>query len=209
MPLKFATVGILTVSILFLIACSSPEETSPSPFTGTNAQQTLPAFGDIDVSVKDNVGVMAPRPTDEEIGIACQALKNADWSYMSLGMGTDGRSMMIAASITTFASGRQLVGYCESKMDPDQLFKYSSTGCDDLLGAFVGAIFDLSPNVARVELDTFKVEPWSLSERTRTMSMDVVTIGVTGTEGAAIASGQLDIDTCTWNYRSVMGKPSN
>ena len=77
---------------------------------------TIPTFGvGIDESVKDNVGMMGPRPTDAEIRRACQALRNAGWDYMSLGMGTDMRSMSIAASITMFASGQELVKYCNSK----------------------------------------------------------------------------------------------
>ena len=209
LPLKFGTVFLFIVANLIAIACGSPGEASRSSFSDTTAQQALPAFGDIDESVKNNVGVMAPRPTDGEIELACQALQNANWNYMSLGMGTDGRSMMIASSITTFASGEQLVGYCEGKMDSDHVSMHSSAGCDDLMGAFVGAIFALSPNVARVEVDTFQVEPWAVSERTRTMRMDVVTVGATGTEREAVASGQLNIDTCTWISRGVMGKPSN
>ena len=76
---------------------------------------TVPAFGGIDESVKDNVGVLGPRPTDGEIRRACNALRNAGWEFMSLGLSTDARSMMIAASITTFASGDELVKYCTSK----------------------------------------------------------------------------------------------
>ncbi len=60
----------------------------------------VPAFGGIDRSVKDNVGMMGPRPTDGEIQRACQALRRAEWDFMSLGMSTDARSLMIAASIT-------------------------------------------------------------------------------------------------------------
>ena len=76
---------------------------------------TVPSYGSIDRSVKDNVGMMGPRPTDGEIRRACQALRNAGWEYMSLGMGTDMRSMTIAASMTTFASGEELINYCNSK----------------------------------------------------------------------------------------------
>ena len=76
---------------------------------------TIPAFGSIDQSVKDNVGMMGPRPSDNEIRRACQALRRSGWDYMSLGMTTDARSMMIAASITTFASGERLRNYCNSK----------------------------------------------------------------------------------------------
>ena len=82
----------------------------------TPGSNTIPTFGSsVDESVKDNVGMMGPRPTDTEIRRACQALRNAGWSYMSLGMGTDSRSLMIAASITTFASGDELVNYCNSR----------------------------------------------------------------------------------------------
>ena len=201
--------SLLPVALVLLaIACSSPGPANSKPTYGPDTSDTLSGLGSIDQSVKDNVGMMAPRPTDGEIGLACQALQDANWDYMSLGMGTDMRSMSIAASITTFASGEQLTGYCQSKMDPNQMSMFSSAGCDDLMGAFVGAIFELSPNVTRVELDTFQVEPWAVSERTRTMSMDVVTVGTTGQERDATAWGKLNIDTCTWIGRSVMGKPT-
>ncbi len=76
----------------------------------------MPSFGSsIDASVKENVGMMGPRPTDAEIRRACDALRRAGWDYMALGMGTDMRSMSIAASITMFASGDELVAYCNSK----------------------------------------------------------------------------------------------
>ena len=77
----------------------------------------MPTFGaGIDESVKDNVGMMGPRPTDAEIRRACQALRNARWDYMSMDMmSVDMRSMSIAASITLFASGNELVNYCNSK----------------------------------------------------------------------------------------------
>ncbi len=76
---------------------------------------TFSGFGSIDESVKDNVGMMGPRPTDAEIRRACQALRNAGWDYMSMGMGADMRSTTIAASMTMFASGEELVNYCNSK----------------------------------------------------------------------------------------------
>ena len=88
----------------------SSDSTSPS-----SGDYTFPRYGSIDESVKDNVGMIGPRPTDGEIRRACQALRNVGWEYMSLGMGTDMRSMTIAASLTTFASGEELVGYCNSK----------------------------------------------------------------------------------------------
>ena len=209
MLFRFVTVVLFTVASLAAIACGSPGEADPSSFSSTSTQQTLPAFGDIDESVKDNVGVMAPRPTDEEIGIACQALHDAGWNYTSLGMGASGRSMMIAASITTFASGEQLVGYCESKMNPDQVLRYSSAGCDDLIGSFVGAILELAPHITRAELDTFQHNGVGSVTKTTDMQMDVLLLDSSGQEQEAVASGQLNIETCIWNYRSVMSKPSN
>ena len=76
---------------------------------------TMPRIGSLDNAVKDNVGMMGPRPSDGEIRRACGALRSAGWDYYSIGMGTDSRSLMIAASITTFSSGSELVNYCDSK----------------------------------------------------------------------------------------------
>ena len=77
---------------------------------------TIPGLGgSIDRSVKNNVGMMGPRPTDAEIRSACTALRNAGWSYLDTSLQTSNRSLVIAAAITTYASGDALREYCNSK----------------------------------------------------------------------------------------------
>ena len=116
-----AVAGIATnaVALLIVIIWLAAAGAVVSEFSGNSDRGdgniTVPAFGGIDRSVKDNVGMIGPRPSNNEIRRACQALRRSGWDYMSLGMTTDARSMMIAASITTFASGERLRDYCNSK----------------------------------------------------------------------------------------------
>ncbi len=100
-----------TVSAPPSIATRAPTSTSPSPTS--RPPIVSPAVADIDRNVKDLVAAQGPRPSDQEISKACDALREAGWEYLSIGM-TDGRTMIIAASITAYASGDRLVNYCNS-----------------------------------------------------------------------------------------------
>ena len=95
------------------------DQESVVPRSNDSSFPTAPRFGSIDYSLKENMGMMGPVPTDGEIRRACQALQNAGWDYWSMsqnwGSGTSTRSVMVAASLTMFASGSELVNYCNSK----------------------------------------------------------------------------------------------
>ena len=201
MPSKMIAATLLLILGIIFVACnSSPTADAPLP-TAENPPKILPAYGSIDQSVKDNVGAMGPRPTDGEIAQACQALRNAGWEYMALNPNTDGRSTIIAASITLFASGDQLSGYCQEKQgtgagsvpDPNQ-------DCDDFRTRFAGAIFELSPNVSRVVLPSFQIEPVGIvtGGAERRMQMDVTLTDPSGLEREATAYGILNTVECSW-----------
>ena len=115
-PQVWLLVGILMVASG--LACSDGEYRG----SGENRSSPLPTtsqFDSINYSLKENVGMTGPVPTDGEIRRACDALRNAGWDYWSMsqnwGSGTSTRSVMIAASLTMFASGSELVNYCNSK----------------------------------------------------------------------------------------------
>lgn len=115
-PEVWLLIGIIIV--VSGLACSNGEYRGP----GENRSSPFPTasqFDSIDYSVKENVGMWGPVPTDGEIRRACQALQNAAWDYWSMsqnwGSGTSMRSVMIAASLTMFASRSELVDYCNSK----------------------------------------------------------------------------------------------
>lgn len=145
MPLVHVCFSALVVA-LFLVACGASTSTgapdSPHP-TVVDALPTIPPFDStsIDAAVKDNVEMMAPRPTNEEIGLACLALHRSGWDYLSIDIRTSGRTTSIAAAITTFASGSQLVNYCEGKVGID------ATGqmlpCPDVQNRFVNRVVSL------------------------------------------------------------------
>ena len=184
------------------------------PPNAANPPKILPAYGSIDQSVKDNVGAMAPRPTDGEIAQACQALRNAGWEYMALNPNTDARSIMIAASITLFASGDQLSGYCQEKQstaagegsvpDPNQ-------SCDDFRTRFAGAIFELSTNVSRVVLPSFQIQPVGIvtGGEERQMRMDVTLTDPSGLEREATAYGTLNTVECSWTSVMIIRKDND
>ena len=101
---------------VMLAALATLGESVNSSSSGLGSIPTT-GFRSIDESVKDNVGMTAPRPDDLEIRRACNFLRNANWDYMRMGMksNVDGRSIMIAAAITGYASGDRLVDYCNSR----------------------------------------------------------------------------------------------
>lgn len=87
---------------------------------GGDAFQPLPSPGnaidEIDESVKNNVAVSGPRPTDEEIRLACAALRRAGWEYMGIDiLGSGLRTTTIAAAINAYTSGSRMVDYCSSE----------------------------------------------------------------------------------------------
>ena len=119
---RLGLLSVLVISAVLWTGCGTPDVSRLSA-SGVSASDndslpTIPPFDgtSIDAAVKDNVGMMGPHPTDEEIGPACQALHRAQWDYMSMGMRTSGRTTSIAAAITMYASGDQLVDYCKSKI---------------------------------------------------------------------------------------------
>ena len=90
-----------------------PETTSPPVARAIPGTTTpiSPAVRSVDQSVRALVAMQGPSPSDEEISQACDALRKAGWEYMGIGS-TNNRTMMIAASITTFASGDRVADYC-------------------------------------------------------------------------------------------------
>ena len=115
-PHAWLLLGIMIV--VSRLACSDGEYRGPVENRSSPLPTTSP-FDSIDYILKENVGMMGPVPTDGEIRRACQALERAGWDYWSMaqnwGSGTSMRSVMIAASLTMFASGSELVNYCNSK----------------------------------------------------------------------------------------------
>lgn len=111
------TVALVVVIVWLVAVGAAVSEVSESMGSGSDTSlPSVPAFGGIDKSVKDNVAFTGSRPTDEEIRLACGALRKAGWDYMSIDpLATGTRSMMIAAAINTYASGSRLVDYCNSK----------------------------------------------------------------------------------------------
>ena len=81
---------------------------------GSSSSVTVPTFGSLDSSIKNNVAALGSRPTDSEIRLACEALEEADWDYFAMDFSSN-RTVSIAAAITTYASGDRLVDYCKSK----------------------------------------------------------------------------------------------
>ena len=110
----------LVIVIVWLAAFGAAvSEVSDNLGTGGDVFQSVPAvpgFGSIDDSVKANVGVTGPRPTDEEIRLACDALRRAGWDAMSIDpMSTGMRTVVIAGAISIYTSGSRMVDYCNSK----------------------------------------------------------------------------------------------
>ena len=120
----------MALTVSGLVACATEADTLPPtaaapPGTATRTptlvnrppdrQPTIvaPAVGSIDQNVRELVAMQGPNPSDEEISQACDALRKAGWEYMGIGA-TNNRTTMIAASITTFASGDRLAEYCNS-----------------------------------------------------------------------------------------------
>ena len=168
----------VVVMVLFLVACGTstatgaPESSAPTSF---EALPTIPPFDgtSIDASVKENVGMMAPYPTDEEIGLACIALERAGWEYMSMGIRTSGRTTSIAAAITTFASGEQLVNYCKSKVGTDATGRMFP--CPDVQNQFIQQVVSLYQETGqypgRIQSiqavpESFQMEPYAETLRT-------------------------------------------
>ena len=118
---------------------------------------------------------------------------------------------MIAASITLFASGDQLSGYCQEKQGtgageggvPDL-----NQSCDDFMTRFAGAIFELSPNTSRVVLPSFQIEPVGIvtGGAERRMQMDVIKTDPSGLEREATAYGTLNTVECSWTSLLIMSK---
>ena len=157
---------------------------------------TVPAFGGIDRSVKDNVGMMGARPTDGEIRRACQALHSAGWNYMSMGMNTDMRSTMIAASITMFASGQELLDYCDGKMVVAQESPFCTNS--EYQYAFSGAVFESYPSASKVLLDTFQMTTGTSDNAGEyKIQMDFIAKDESGNEETLTAYGTMNASDCS------------
>ena len=206
------------------VACSTPIATD-DPASDTpvsyplNTLSAIPTFSgeSIDQAVKDNVGTMAPRPTDEEIGLACQALHNAKWDYMSLGFRTNQRTVSIAAAITMYASGEQLVNYCKSKIGTD------STGrilpCPDVQNKFIqrvvelyqttgadsGRIKSLSPVPESFQMEQYIQRQGGMGYSLQhEVQMDFIKHYHDGTTDTVTANRSMDVNDCSWTGVGAM-----
>ena len=199
------TVALVIVIVWLAAFGAAVDELSegPSNFGRPSSLPVAPAFGGIDSSVKTNVGMMGPRPTDGEIRRACDALRRAGWNYMSLDFDTDSRSMMIAASITTFASGDRLVDYCNSKRGGGSSDSGQSGGvafasvedCSDIPGQLEAEVQRLTGKKHTPVKGTFKMYSTSWQ---RDVQMDFIEEGAPPEQARKTATGTLNASDCSW-----------
>ena len=109
-------VGIAAlVAILILLWIGNPFGTGED---GSQPTPSEPGTASIDKSVKANVGFSGPTPTEEEIGLACAALREAGWDYMAIdALRTATRTVLIASAINLYSSGTRMVDYCNGKLN--------------------------------------------------------------------------------------------
>ena len=216
---------LITASILWMGCDASDVSDSPGPLlqpVSASDNDPLPialtfSGASIDKAVKDSIEMTAPRPTDEEIGLACQALHRTGWDYMSMGMRTSGRSMSIAAAITMYASGEQLVNYCKSKIGTD------STGqmlpCADVQNQFTRRVVSLYQETGqypgRIQSmsavpESFHMEQYAeyflptaggytTHHVEHRVEMDFIMEHQDGEEKTVTMGGSMDVNDCSWN----------
>ena len=89
------------------------QDPTPTPMPALTSTPT----NEIEYYIKAMVGFDGPEPTDDELSLACQALQNANWDYLSESiLELSIRTFTIVDAITTYASDNSLVDYCTSKI---------------------------------------------------------------------------------------------
>ena len=212
------SVGIIA---LFLLGCgTSPSADAPESLLppSLDTLPTVPPFDgtSIDVAVKDMIGMLGPRPTDEEVGIACHALYRARWDYWSMGHRTSSRTTSIAAAITRFASGEQLVNYCKGKIGTDVSGRILP--CPDVQNQFIHRVVSLFQETGdypgriqsiRAVPESFHLEEY-VQRRTPSLSggweyhldheveMDFILVYGDAGEKTLAMIGHIDANDCSW-----------
>ena len=214
---------LIPITSILQMGCGASDSSDlPEPpviASDSGSLPTIPPFDgtSIDEAVKDNVGMMAPRPTDEEIGLACQALHRAGWDYMSMGMRTSGRTTSIAAAITMYASGEQLVNYCKSKIGTDATGRILP--CPDVQNQFIEQVVRLYQDTGqypgRIQSLSAVPESFQMEENVQSryptatggmsysldhvVQMDFILEYQDGGKKTVTMVGYMDANDCSWD----------